>query len=194
MYLNTNGIENSIRIAVEDADLTYTLGFYPAQESKDRDLHSLKVKVARGGVSVRYRENYSASLTPAKAHGRPTNDRPTMDQLLNDPLNATQLGLFAERRPSGAPGFLPGARFRGPSRCAAGTSEYFLGGATQHFILCRGFKIGPDDREEDRDSRRNNSPRVWRNHLWLRLPLHWRRPVESCTSWRRTKLLALPGH
>jgi VWFA-related protein len=102
VYFNTNGIEDSIQTAVEDADLTYTLGFYPAQESKDRDLHSLKVKVARGGVSVRYRENYSASLTPAKAHGRPTNDRPTMDQLLNDPLNATQLELFAETAPDQA--------------------------------------------------------------------------------------------
>ncbi len=97
VYFNTNGIENSIQTAVEDADLTYTLGFYPAREPKDRDLHNLKVKVARAGVTVRYRENYSASLAPATEK-----DRPTLDQLLKDPLNATQLDLFAETVPDQA--------------------------------------------------------------------------------------------
>jgi hypothetical protein len=94
-YYADNGIEDSIQTAVEDAELTYTLGFYPAQESKDaskdRDVHNLKVKVSRSGVSVRYRENYSSSAALAAV-----NARPTMEQLVKDPLDATQVGLFAE--------------------------------------------------------------------------------------------------
>jgi len=102
VYFNTNGIEDSIQTAVEDAELTYTVGFYSAPESKenaskDRDVHKLKVKVARAGASVRYRENYSASIAPADA-----TDRPTLDQLLRDSLDATQLGLFAETAPDQA--------------------------------------------------------------------------------------------
>jgi VWFA-related protein len=90
-YYADNGIEDSIQTAVEDAELTYTLGFYPPQGSKDRDVHNLKVKVARGGVSVRYRENYSSDEKLAAV-----NVRPTMEQLLKDPLDAAQVGLFAE--------------------------------------------------------------------------------------------------
>ena len=62
-----NGIDSLIEEAVEDSELIYTLGFYPSQESQDGDWHKLKVSVDRRGVSVRYRENYFASKTPADA-------------------------------------------------------------------------------------------------------------------------------
>jgi VWFA-related protein len=98
-----NGLDDLIREAVEDAELTYTLGFYPALESKNnasknQDVHNLKVKVSKPGLVARYRENYSSSdkVTAAKI------DRPTMEQLLNDPLDATQVGLFAETTPDSA--------------------------------------------------------------------------------------------
>jgi len=104
-YYADNGIDDSIETAVEDAELTYTLGFYPTPDaegkgSKNRDVHNLKVKVARAGVSVRYRENYSLSEKLAAV-----NARPTMEQLLQDPLDATQLELVAEASPDpGHPG------------------------------------------------------------------------------------------
>ncbi len=87
---NTNGIEDSIRKALDDAELTYTLGFYPAQQDQDGLWHKLKIEVARPGVSVRYRGKYyaSGSLTP--------NDRPALPELLKAPLDATQLRLVAE--------------------------------------------------------------------------------------------------
>jgi hypothetical protein len=91
VYLNTNGIEDSIQSAIEDAELTYTLGFYPAEETQDGQTHKLSVKVARKGVSVRHRENYSASLGPAAAE-----ERPTLDQLIADSLDASQIGLTAQ--------------------------------------------------------------------------------------------------
>jgi hypothetical protein len=94
VYLNTNGIEDSIQSAIEDAELTYTLGFYPSQEMQDGQTHKLSVKVARKGVSVRYRENYSASIPTAVA-----GERPTLDQLMVDSLDATQIGLTAQAIP-----------------------------------------------------------------------------------------------
>jgi hypothetical protein len=97
----TNGLDDSIRKAVEDSELIYTLGFYPSPESQDGDWHNLKVTVARRGVSVRYRENYFASKTLADA-----NHRPSLDQLLHDTLDAAEVGLRVETAPDQArPGF-----------------------------------------------------------------------------------------
>jgi hypothetical protein len=73
------------------------VGFYPLQESQDGSWHDLKVGVAKGGVSVRYRRNYFASKTAA-----PANERPTLDMLLKDPLDATLLELVAEPMPDPA--------------------------------------------------------------------------------------------
>ena len=93
MY-NTNGIEDSIRKALDDAELTYTLGFYPEQEERDGVWHKLKVEVARPGVSMNYRKKYFASGMLAAAK-----DRPTLPDLLKGPLDATQLRLVAETTP-----------------------------------------------------------------------------------------------
>jgi VWFA-related protein len=89
-YNRSNAIEESIQTAVDDGELIYTLGFYPAQESQDGSLHNLKVEVARPGVSLRYRKNYFVSKT-----GGAANERPTLEALLKDPLDATQLELVA---------------------------------------------------------------------------------------------------
>jgi VWFA-related protein len=93
---NANAIEDSIREALDDSELTYTLGFYPAREEKD-GWHKLKVEVARRGVRVRYRERYFASRRL---------DRPTLAELLKAPLDATQLELVTETMPDRTrPGF-----------------------------------------------------------------------------------------
>ena len=76
-YNKSNAIENSIQQAVDDGELTYTLGFYPIEEEREGVWHDLKVGVSKRGVSVRYRENYYASKMPAA----PT-ERPTLEALL----------------------------------------------------------------------------------------------------------------
>jgi VWFA-related protein len=96
-YNQSNAIEESIQTAVDDGELIYTLGFYPIQNGQDGSRHDLKVEVARRGISVRYRKNYPASNMPPAA-----NDRPQLDQLLKDPLDATQLELTAETSPDPA--------------------------------------------------------------------------------------------
>jgi VWFA-related protein len=98
---NANAIEDSIREALDDSELTYTLGFYPAREEQNGDWHKLKVEVAKRGVKVRYRGRYFASRTLAEA-----SERPTLAELLKGPLDATQLELVTETTPDRArPGF-----------------------------------------------------------------------------------------
>jgi hypothetical protein len=97
VYYNTNGIEDSFEKAVRFEDVTYLLGFYPPSDSQDGQVHKLTVKVARTGVTLRYRSNYTA-LKP----GLEAANRPTPDLLLKDPLNATQIGLLANAAPDPA--------------------------------------------------------------------------------------------
>jgi len=101
VYFNTNAIEESVQKAVEDGDVTYSLAFYPSEASQDGKVHKLGVKVARAGVSLRYRENYLATKSQAEAE-----NRPTLEQLVKDPLDATQIGLLAQATPDAArPGY-----------------------------------------------------------------------------------------
>ena len=100
-FNNSNAIEDSVQAAMDDGELTYTLGFYPVREEQDGSWHNLKVAVDKPGVNVRYRKNYFASKTADV-----TDDRPTLEQLIRDPLDATQLELVAETTPDPArPGF-----------------------------------------------------------------------------------------
>ncbi len=60
-FFNTNDIQGAIRKAVDDSEVTYTLGFYPDSKSLDSQYHALKVEVDRKGVEVRARKGYIAS-------------------------------------------------------------------------------------------------------------------------------------
>ena len=53
-YFN-NDLAGSIRTAISDAEVTYTLGFYPSENGFDGKFHDLDVKVARKDVEVRHR-------------------------------------------------------------------------------------------------------------------------------------------
>lgn len=94
VYFNTNGIDDSIQKAVEDGDVTYSLPFYPSEASQDGKVHKLGVKVARPGVSLRYRENYLATKPQSEVE-----NRTTLEQLVKDSLDATQIGLLAQAAP-----------------------------------------------------------------------------------------------
>jgi VWFA-related protein len=91
-FINTNDLKGAVRKAMEDAEVTYTLGFYPSAEILDGKFHELKVKVDRKGVEVRYRKGYYA-----------TEEKPPTDKekaaILRDviagPLESTALPLAA---------------------------------------------------------------------------------------------------
>jgi hypothetical protein len=61
---NTNDLAGAIRRAVDDGRVTYTLGYYPSDDTQDGKFHDVKVTVNRPGLDVRYRKGYFA-LRPA---------------------------------------------------------------------------------------------------------------------------------
>jgi hypothetical protein len=94
-YFN-NDLADSIRTAISDAEVSYTLGFYPAAEAFDGTFHNLDVKVARKGVEVRHRVGYFATKDAAPS----VKERAAiMSELLSSPLDASQIGLQASVQP-----------------------------------------------------------------------------------------------
>jgi hypothetical protein len=88
-------ITGAIRNAVNDSEVTYMLGFYPA-EKLDGRFHSLNVKVARKDIEVRYRKGYLASET------KPPNEKQrqvSLNETFSNTLEATGIGIVAKAEP-----------------------------------------------------------------------------------------------
>jgi VWFA-related protein len=98
-FYNSNDIQGALRQASQDAEVTYTLGFYAEEKELDGSYHELKVKIARKGADVRYRKGYFA--TPVTA----IDSQPAAEVLKNalfSPADATALGLTASLTPDPA--------------------------------------------------------------------------------------------
>jgi VWFA-related protein len=59
-FINTNDLGQAIRSAVDDAEVSYTLGFYPAIDTLDGKFHALKVHLKQGHDELRYPKGYYA--------------------------------------------------------------------------------------------------------------------------------------
>jgi VWFA-related protein len=57
---NTNDLTRAIRRAIDDARVTYTIGYYSTDETQDGKFREIKVKVNRPHLDVRYRKGYFA--------------------------------------------------------------------------------------------------------------------------------------
>ena len=57
-YYNTNDLMNSVREAVEDSRVTYTLGYYPTGLKEDGSFRDIRVRVNRPRLMVRHRRGY----------------------------------------------------------------------------------------------------------------------------------------
>ena len=86
-FNRSNALEESIQTAVDDGDLTYTLGFYPQESEQDGTWHNLKVAVQAA------RREPALSQKFARREGDAGDGRPTLEQILKDSLDATQLEL-----------------------------------------------------------------------------------------------------
>ncbi len=91
-FYNTNDLTGAVRTAVNDAKVTYTLGFYPSSDDWDGKFHDLKVKVARGGVDVRYRKGFLA-VTDRGPTAKQLKDE--LGNAINGTLVATGIGINA---------------------------------------------------------------------------------------------------
>jgi hypothetical protein len=92
----SNDLEGSIRTAISDAEVTYTLGFYPSENGFDGKFHTLQVKVARKDAEVRHRTGYFAEKDKAPDEKE---RRSIMTELFSSPFEASQIGLQASVQP-----------------------------------------------------------------------------------------------
>ena len=148
---NGNAIEDSFRDAIEDDELTYTLGFYPAGNDRDSQWHKLKVSINRRGIALRYRAQYFAAKDSDAAL-----QRPTLEQLLKQQLDATEIELRASAAADSAnSGFLRikvnvdlhdvELQHENGRRSGAVDVSYYVEGTGK--VLTKTFRIDiPDDR------------------------------------------------
>jgi len=63
-----NGLDWEIENALDEVDHSYILGYYAPADYDSAKLHKIRVEVARPGVTLRYRQGYSAGpeVTPAE--------------------------------------------------------------------------------------------------------------------------------
>jgi VWFA-related protein len=92
-FYNTNDLGRAMSEAVEDAEVTYTIGFYPA-EGDDAELHRVRIDVSRRGVSLRYRDVYAS--TPAPESSR----QDDIHNALVSPLTAAGIPISVRVDPS----------------------------------------------------------------------------------------------
>jgi VWFA-related protein len=89
-YYNTNDLQHAIRDALDDSEVTYTLGFYADTSALDAEFHKLKVLVDRKHVEVRFRKGYMAD--PAGVPGDQERESVIRDALWS-PLDSGGLSL-----------------------------------------------------------------------------------------------------
>jgi hypothetical protein len=89
-FHNTNDITGAIKKAVEDAKVTYTIGYYPEDAKWDGQFHKLTLHCNRSGVNIRYRPGYFASSAPPQQTTRRYTD---MQQVLRAGVNTNELGF-----------------------------------------------------------------------------------------------------
>lgn len=101
-FYGTNSLSEAIRRATDDARLTYTLGFYPANAKWDGTFHSIKVRVNIPGVEVRSRTGYFA--LPDSAWTAPKSVQAIISQTAISQLDATGIGVRIHVQPASEAG------------------------------------------------------------------------------------------
>jgi len=95
-YYNSNDLKGAIRGAMDDAEVTYVVGYYPTHNTWDGTFREIKVKVNRPGVRVRHRGGYFAFAEQA-----PTEQtrRTALADAARSPLDATSIDLSVRLAP-----------------------------------------------------------------------------------------------
>jgi VWFA-related protein len=91
-FYDTNDIFGSIRRAIDDSAVTYSLGYYPADIKWDGKYHEVKVEVQGSSLKVRARKGYFALPEPQMT---PELRRFVIAEVARNPLEATGIGVTA---------------------------------------------------------------------------------------------------
>jgi VWFA-related protein len=89
-FYNTNDIGGAVRKAIDDSRVSYLLAFYPSFDDGRGKFHTIKVKVNRPGLELRYRTGYTPA--PLNFTGVVNNTAIIRDAEAS-PLDATGLGM-----------------------------------------------------------------------------------------------------
>jgi hypothetical protein len=90
-YYNTNDLKGAIRGAIDDAQVSYVLGYYPSHNTWDGKFHNLKVQVSRKSVNVRHRLGYFAFAEQPQSREERVK---ALRDAARSTLEATQIGMF----------------------------------------------------------------------------------------------------
>ncbi len=100
-FYNTNDIARAIHAAVDDSQVTYTIGFYPSDDGFDGKFHKIDVETpGRSGVKLRYRKGYFDVAE------KPQDDKSRLAELRDavwSPIDASAIGIVATVKPAADP-------------------------------------------------------------------------------------------
>ena len=89
---NTNDLARAVRRAIDDARVTYTIGYYSTDEAQDGKFREIKVKVNRPHLDVRHRKGYFA-LKPSDNTAKTRKDE--IRSAVWSPLESTAVAMNA---------------------------------------------------------------------------------------------------
>jgi VWFA-related protein len=93
VYLNTNDIGGAIRHAMNDARVSYVLGYRSSRPDADQKFRNISVRVNRPGIELRYRKGY----LPSPPVARDSKARLlALSRVLQSPVEASSIMLAAE--------------------------------------------------------------------------------------------------
>lgn len=99
-FYNTNDLAKAIHSAVEDSQVTYTIGFYPTDDNFDGRFHKVDVETpSKSGVKLRYRKGYFDVAE------KPEDDKSRQAELRDavwSPIDASSMGIIANVKPGAA--------------------------------------------------------------------------------------------
>ena len=95
-FLNTNDLTKAIQAGVEDSSSYYVLGYYPSQRKWDGHFRSVKVRVARSGVTVKHRRGYYAT---DPENWKKSGGEELRDSLARNDLVSTSVLFYARALP-----------------------------------------------------------------------------------------------
>jgi hypothetical protein len=98
-FFNTNAIGRSVRRAIDDASVSYVLGYYSPRAEGDGKFREISVKVNRSNVDVRHRKGYLA--LPPPEPGNSKSRLTALERVLQSPIEAVGIALTAEIVESG---------------------------------------------------------------------------------------------
>jgi len=91
-FLVRNSNDFGLKRIMQDQEGYYLIGFRPAEETFNRNFHHIKVKVKRGGLSVRTREGFYG-FTNEEARPKNLSADDEMSRALMSPFNAKDINV-----------------------------------------------------------------------------------------------------